>query len=287
MCGSLRVMAGSLELPDLRIAPLEALHSHETFDLSRVEPLAVRLRAEGVLRNPPIALPLSARHDRLVILDGANRVEAFRRLHASHILVQVVHAGDSTVRLETWNHLLRGVHVEEVFEAILRYPELALIRSDVDRATFNLSAGASLAYATTARGEVFEIVGDTLPLRWRVLNLHRIVDAYRGLGRLERVGGPVVTGLEALYPDLQAVIVFPRLEIEEVVRAVSQGLLLPAGLTRFVVSPRALRVNYPLESLLSARQTGEKQAELDEWLRVLVANRRVRFYAESTLLFDE
>jgi hypothetical protein len=46
-------------------------------------------------------------------------------------------------------------------------------------------------------------------------------------------------------------------------------------------------VNYPLESLLSARQTGEKQAELDEWLRVLVANRRVRFYAESTLLFDE
>jgi hypothetical protein len=86
---------------------------------------------------------------------------------------------------------------------------------------------------------------------------------------------------------MAGLIVFRRFEVEEVVTAVAQDRLLPGGLTRFVVSPRALRVDYPLERLASSADQEQKQAELDAWIRERVAGRRVRYYAEATFLFDE
>ena len=104
-------LATPLDLPDLKIVPVSSLHPHERFDASRAEPLVTRLRADGVLKNPPIVLPLGKRAESYVVLDGANRTEAFRAMSLPHVLVQVVHPGDNSVRLETWNHLLRCVSV--------------------------------------------------------------------------------------------------------------------------------------------------------------------------------
>ena len=280
-------LATPLDLPDLKVVPVSSLHPHERCDASRAEPLVRRLRADGVLKNPPVVLPLGQRAESFVVLDGANRTEAFRAMGLPHVLVQVVHPGDNSVRLETWNHLLRCIGIEALIEGLVAFPELALVRSERDRATFNLSAGASLAYLSFPGERTFEIVGETEPLRWRVENLHRIVDAYKSLCEVERINAVTATGLQALYPDLAALVVFPRFELEDVVRAVTQGVLLPAGLTRFLVSPRALRVNYPLEGLASSRAVEAKQEELDLWLRTIVATRRVRFYGEATYLFDE
>jgi len=280
-------LATPLDLPDLKIVPVSSLHPHERFDASRAEPLVTRLRTDGVLKNPPVVLPLGQRTESYVVLDGANRTEAFREMGTPHVVVQVVHAGDNSVRLETWNHLLRCISLEALFGVLIASPELALVRSDLDRATFNLSAGASLAYLSLPGEQTFEIVGETEPLRWRVENLQRIVDAYKAHCEIERISSVQVTGLHKLYPDLAALVVFPRFELEDVVRAVAQGVLLPAGLTRFLVSPRALRVNYPLDQLASTRTVEQKQEELDHWLRTIVAARRVRFYGEATYLFDE
>jgi hypothetical protein len=58
-------------------------------------------------------------------------------------------------------------------------------------------------------------------------------------------------------------------------------------LTRFVVSPRALRVNYPLDRLASSDALEAKRAELRLWTQAAVGQRRVRYYAEATFLFDE
>ncbi len=65
------------------------------------------------------------------------------------------------------------------------------------------------------------------------------------------------------------------------------GKRLPAGVPRFVLASRALRVNYPLQHLRGPASLSESQNTLDEWLRRRVNGRCVRYYAEATYLFDE
>jgi hypothetical protein len=48
-----------------------------------------------------------------------------------------------------------------------------------------------------------------------------------------------------------------------------------------------LRLNYPLDKLKSNHSLAEKNAELTRWIQERYAQRGVRFYAESTYLFDE
>jgi hypothetical protein len=275
------------DLPDLRVVTLESLALHERMDPRRAPPLVEALRADGVLRNPPIVHPVSQRAERFVVLDGANRATAFKLLGVAHILVQVVHAGNTSVRLETWNHVLSCLPPQGLAEALERFPDLTIIASDLDRAAYNVSVGASLAYVSLPDGTAMEVVGETRPLDWRVRNLNLLVDAYRDRCQLARTTARQAPGLERVFPDLSGLLVFPRFEQEEVLQAASAGWLLPAGLTRFVISPRALRLNYPLERLASNRPLEAKRDELSAWVRDRAEARRVRYYAESTFLFDE
>jgi hypothetical protein len=65
------------------------------------------------------------------------------------------------------------------------------------------------------------------------------------------------------------------------------GELLPAGLTRHLIQGRALRINYPLGELKSQDGLGEKNAQLKAWLLHKLSTKEVRFYGETTFLFDE
>ncbi len=275
------------DLPDLRVVPLESLALHEWMDERRAPPLVDALHADKVLKNPPVVHPLSQRSERFVVLDGANRSTAFRLLGLPHILVQVVHAGNTTVRLETWNHVISCLEADRLVQALERFPDLTFIPSDLERADYQVGVGASLAYLSLPDGRALEVVGETRPLEWRVRNLNLLVGAYRERCRLSRTTARTAAGLSAVFPDISGLIVFPRFQQEEVLQAASAGWLLPAGLTRFVISPRALRVNYPLERLAANRSLEEKRAELETWVRDKAENRRVRFYAEATFLFDE
>jgi len=280
-------MRGLPDLPDLRIVPTSSLLPHEQVDESRTASLIQRLRQEGILRNPPVAILAGDRSGRFVVLDGANRTVAFRMMQLPHGLVQVVHPGSSSVQLLTWNHVLSGATREALIEAIERYPDLALVPSDVDRAAFNLSSGGTLAYIVFPSGNVCEVVGETAPLEWGVRNLRRLVASYLGLGRIDRLSTASPRSLGEIYPDFSALVVFRSFVVEEVVEAASMGLLFPAGLTRFVISPRALRLNFPLSVLADGRPAEEKQQALADWIRDRVGGRHVRYYAESTFLFDE
>lgn len=280
-------MRGLPDLPDLQIVPTPMLLPHEQVDEGRTAPLVERLRAEGILRNPPIAIQAGDRSGRFVVLDGANRTVAFRIMGLPHGLVQVVHPGSSSVQLLTWNHVLSGASREALIEAVERHPDLALVPSDEDRAVFNLSSGGTLAYVVYSSGQVSEVVGETEPLEWGVRNLDRLVASYQGLCRIDRVSTASPRGLREVYPGFAALVVFRRFEVEEVVEAASMGLLFPAGLTRFVISPRALRLNFPIAVLSDGRSIEEKQQVLSGWLRDRVGGRHVRYYAESTFLFDE
>ena len=66
-----------------------------------------------------------------------------------------------------------------------------------------------------------------------------------------------------------------------------QNVLLPSGVTRVLLPKRALRFNMRLDILRSRLSTEEKNLLLDETIQQKIADKRIRFYRESTFSFDE
>jgi len=82
-------------------------------------------------------------------------------------------------------------------------------------------------------------------------------------------------------------VIFPQYDPSEVLELARDGELLPAGLTRHLIQGRALRINYPLAELKSQDGLEEKNARLKAWLLQKLSTKEVRFYGETTFLFDE
>ena len=275
------------DLPDLHVLPVAALHPHEHHEDRRSAPLAEALRREGVLRNPPIVLQLSGHDERYVVLDGANRTSAFQDLGLTYVVAQVVHPGDNQVAVETWNHAVLQVGEASLLEAVRGLDGLELTASDPEQAKSDMVQGHALAYLSLHGGRVLAVCADVPDLRRRVIGLNRLVDAYQELGRVERTNAGAAAELERAFPSAAGLVVFQAFSVADIVEAIPQGLLLPAGLTRFIVSPRALRLNYPLEALAVEESREMKEQALVRWVHERVAGRKVRYYAEATYLFDE
>ncbi len=275
------------DLPDLRILPAAALRPHEHHEDRRAAPLAEALRREGVLRNPPIVLQLSGQEERYIVLDGANRTTAFQQLGLEYVLAQVVHPGDNQVSVETWNHAVLNMTEDELLSALRELGDIELLPSDVEQATADMIQGSAWAYLSLRPERVVSIIAAVPDLRSRVEGLNRLVRAYQSRGKVERTNAGSVGEVERAFPTTAGLVAFLGFSVEDVVEAVSQDLLLPAGLTRFLVSPRALRVNYPLDALAAPESREAKEQALAKWVHDRVASRKVRYYAEATYLFDE
>jgi hypothetical protein len=275
------------DLPDLHILPVDALRPHEHHEALRSAPLAEALQREGVLRNPPVVLRLSGHEERYVVLDGANRTTAFRALGLKFVLAQVVHPGDNQVAVETWNHAVIDLPEADLLDLVRELEGVELRESDPDQAIADMHQGSALAYLSLQADRVISISAAVPDLRSRVVGLVRLVQAYQSRGRVERTNAGSAGELERAFPTAAGLVVFLAFAVEDVVDAVSQNLLLPAGLTRFIVSPRALRLNYPLEALALEESREDKERALARWVHARVAGRKVRYYAEATYLFDE
>jgi hypothetical protein len=275
------------DLPDLHILPTETLRPHEHHDERRAAPIAEALRRDGMLRNPPVVLRLSSESERYVVLDGANRTAAFRQLGLQHVLAQVVHAGDNQVAVETWNHVLLSIAEDELLDLLAGAGGIELLESDPEQASADLALGTALASLSLRGGRVRTIAGRFSSLGELLVGLNRLVNAYQTKVRIERTNAAALNDVVTAFPSAAGLLVFPGFDVEDIVEAVSQGLLLPGGLTRFMVSPRALRVNYPLEALAAPGSREAKEQALTEWMHQKVASRGVRFYGEATYLFDE
>ncbi len=277
------------ELPQLRFVSVDALVPHEHHDEQRMAPLVQRIREQGVMRNPPIVAPMpdsDPSRPLWVVLDGANRASAARAAGLPHVVVQVVRYEAPDVQLTTWTHAITGLDREAFEAACARIEGLSTHHAPLLRARAALARRESLADAVWADGCVTVLHGgDTLSERNRLL--HRIVEVYRGT-RYFRVPNDALPPVRARHPEVNGLIVFPHFEPAEVLELATAGERLPAGITRHLITWRALRVNVPLEMLAEPHRTlEEKNRWLAGWLEDRLAARRVRFYAEPTVSFDE
>ncbi|WP_376788389.1 ParB N-terminal domain-containing protein [Thermoflexus sp.] len=272
-------------MPVLRFVPVEDLIPHEQADQVRTAPLVHRLQTEGILKNPPVVAPIPG-DPRYVVLDGANRVEAARRLRLPHLVVQVVDYEDPRLRVEAWTHVISGESPESFFTTLHKIEGITLEPSEYLHARAELARRQALAYLICPRGDIYLVRAEG-DLYRRTDLLNRLVDIYKSRFRFYRT---TTDQLEQILPDYEqviAVVVFPRYEPAEIIELARNGARLPAGITRHIIPYRALRINIPLEILAAPLSLEEKNAWLMEWLRRKLAAREIRVYEESVVIFDE
>ena len=253
--------------PILEIAPLAELKRHEEVDPLRVDRLEQRIRSEGIQVNPMVCVEAD---DKLVVLDGATRTEALRALGLEHAVVQVVDPGQ--VELGTWHHVVRQCGPSELLEAVATRPGLVL---GEDREPPRLRP---------ASGPSRSVTGDSLSLN---ATLTQLVASYIGRWPVSRVTDADAGVAASLFEDWGAVVELPTLGLDDVMRAALGDDLLPAGITRFLIPGRALRLNFDLSILEGEGSTAEKQRRLDALIEERSREGRVRRYDETVFIYDD
>jgi hypothetical protein len=274
-----------IEVPTLQFVAVDSLMLHEQHDLSRTAPLAERIRREGVLKNPPVVAPING-DGRYVVLDGANRTTGLREMGSPHIVVQIVDYEDPELVLDTWYHLVGEIQPDEFAAALEGLTGIVYEETDLLHARAALARRSGLAYIVYPDNRVLVARGqDDLVTPARLLN--DLVDTYRYQSRIYRVNTDQLEQIRPYYENIAALVVFPRYTPSEIIELARNGAKLPAGITRHVIPRRALRINIPLAMLMENRPLADKNAWLQDWLKKKLAGKEIRYYQESTWLFDE
>jgi hypothetical protein len=272
-------------LPNLRILPIESVILHEDHDLQRSLPLVEKLRAHGIIRNPPIVMPLNDGTDRYMVLDGANRVTSLQEMEFPHIVAQVVQPDDQYVNLQTWNHVVSGMSARTLMASLRKVKGIELVKINTSR---SLDAPKYLPMQVRFANGNFYIIKETpSDLATHIQTLHSIVDTYKTRASLDRTSQTLIDTFKKVYSDLTALFIYPSFKIKTVLKLAGQNIVLPTGITRFTVSPRALHLNYPLHELSSGKPITYKEEYLNHWIQQRVKKKGVRLYSEATFLFDE
>jgi hypothetical protein len=284
----------SADLPRLVIMHLADLVPHEQADPRRVERLQARIGQDAILKNPIIAAPIPG-SEQVVVLDGANRTAALVAYGVRDALVQLVDYHDPGVRLTTWNHLVSGLSPETLLEQMRAIPGLALDATTLGAARAALAARTILAYLITPlpgphdAHQVFTLHGPQDGAHSDTKLLLRMVDIYKGKPdtAIHRVTSDQLDDLLPNYDEVSGLLVFPPYTPDDIVEFARNGLRVPTGITRHIIPARALRVNIPLALLQADQPLAEKNAWWHEQVKTKLADNQIRFYQESTYLFDE
>lgn len=275
------------DFPTIKIIPLNKLVPHEYHDDQRALPLAERLKSSGVLSNPPMVMPFNDGTDRYMVLDGSNRTAALTQMSYPHIIAQITEPDSPNLDQKTWNHILWEYSTESLLETIENIPNLHLEEAKPTQELDHLWEKHVLLYLQTPSNKSYQVTTSSDSITELVEQLNQVVNTYINKAKLDRTSFNNITDFKKIHQDVCALVVFPHFQPQEVLDLCGNGHLMPAGITRFIVSPRALRINYPLDELASSRSLEEKNLSLDQWMQERIARKGVRLYSESTLLFDE
>lgn len=267
----------------LRVVPMELVVPHEHVDRKRVNRLAQRLQADGVLSNPPVVMETD--DGRYMVLDGATRSAAMKQLQFPHAVVQVVDP-DEGLGLRTWYHIIQKMEAEALVELVETLPAVSPQLTDAEKADDAMFEYGALCYFHLADGRVFLV--HAAPGSNRLDALNELTAAYIEAAHVERTLSDNVISLKNEYEAFTALVIFPEYTVTQVMQAtLASGRYFPAGITRFIIPGRVLRLNMMLEMLQSDKSLREKNRWLHNLLLEKQARGDIRYYAEPVYLLDE
>lgn len=267
------------ELPDLHIVGLNDVVLHEDPDMERVARLVDRFSADGVLKNPPVVgRPKSGRR---IVLDGANRVTALRKLGYSHVLIQELDLFDSGLSLDTWHHAIERLGAEDLLDHAASVSGVSLLEEGSAP-----SGPPSLARFQFPDGRVVSLCG-AQDLDARVVQLHQVTKVYHRFAYFDRVSYTNLGDLARNYRSFTGLVSFRPFTLEDLQELTHWDRRVPSGVTRVLLPKRALRFNLQLEILRAGLSLEDKESWLQQTILEKVGDKSIRFYREPTFFFDE
>jgi phosphoglycerate dehydrogenase-like enzyme len=266
----------------LQVVAMEDVFPHENIDPRRVARLAEKIKSATVLTNPPIVVESDGRY---IVLDGATRTTAFRQLGYPHIIVQVFTEEDDKLGLDTWRHAIRQIEPSELAHLIGSMPEISMIASQPETVLQEITDHGSLCYLTTVDNKTYHI--KPAPGVNHLDALNKLTHTYIEASYVTRSTENDINLVAEEYPDLAALVIFPKYEIDQVLQIARARRALPAGITRFLIPGRVMRINADLAVLKSSQSLSEKNEWLYELTMQKLADDQVRYYQEPVYLLDE
>ncbi len=267
----------------LRVVQTQQIFPHEHFDAKRVKRLAVKLESASMLMNPPIVSEWKGNY---VVLDGATRTNAFRQMGFPSVAVQVVPHDHPKLNLDTWYHAVQGLSAKMLVKALDKQSDLVFTKTNPENLEADIRAGKVMSGVITNEKTAYAIQpADGIPA-FQALNT--LVAKYTDLGFVARTLNTNIDALQQEFPDFAALFLFAPFPIPDVLQAALDGNLYPAGITRFIIPQRILRLNAPLDILGDEDiPLNRKNIWLDQFLAERAAAERVRLYQEPVVLLDE
>jgi hypothetical protein len=118
--------------------------------------------------------------------------------------------------------------------------------------------------------------------------LNQLTNAYINAAVVHRTLGDDMISLQHEYPNMAALVLFPVFSVRQVIQATVSGeRKFPAGITRFLVPGRVMRLNADLARLKAEGSLIDKNRWLHELLLDKQIDGRIRFYGEAVYLLDD
>ncbi len=266
----------------LRILPVDNVFPHEEIDPARVNRLVERFSTEKILKNPPI---VSEWEGKFVVMDGATRVSALKQMGYKFLAAQVVSLDDGQIEAQTWNHVIQGMTPDEFLAFTEACGDVTHTEVDPNYIADNMLELGGVCYVVTP--DMRTCVVTPVPGGSRLDALNNYVAKYIAAADVARTRSQQFHEARIEYPEMSALVVFPKFTVEQILQISSTGKTVPAGITRMVVSGRVLRLNLDLERLKADEPHAMKSAWLNETVYNLIGNHHVRYYEEPVYLLDE
>ena len=256
---------------------------HEHIDQKRVDRLKIRLEEDSRLSNPPIVM--ETEDGRYMVLDGATRTAAMKQLGYPHAIVQVS-SPEVGLGLRTWFHMAENIAVKDFFELVNGLSDTTLEAIEEEDAAQKMFQFGGLCTIHLEDGRVFLVHGKQGVNRMDALN--QLTAAYIQATHTERTLEDNIISLKTAFPNFTALIKFPEYTVEQVMQfSLLNARYFPAGITRFLIPGRILRVNADISILKSDQTLREK----NRWLHKVLLEKQqkggIRYYGEPVYLLDE
>lgn len=252
---------------------------HEEVEDTRYQRLYNRLKEDGVLYNPLIVGKYKKKY---VLIDGANRYNALKKLGAKTILAQIVDYKSPALKLRSWYHFANGM----TFDDLKIYLEGSGLKFEKWNIKSKLNKLNNIGVAGVNGKGIRIKLSKNLDDMLRTLSaLNKYYENNFGYTRIDSDAD--LTNLKKVFPGEGLLFVYPMFPKQHIVKIAANAHKVPAGITRHLLPNRVLRIKFELEKLMAEGNLAERNKELDALIKQKEENKKVRLYKEPLLIFDE